>query len=366
MSSLIVEACRISSVEHHPNADRLDIAQIKGFQAIVGRDEYKAGDLVVYVPPDCVIPDKLVDELGLEYLKSSSGVSRTKAIKLRGYLSEGLVLNVPAGLYATEGIDMADAFGITKYEPPQKQFIGQPRQPTKRRLNPNFEKYTDIENFKHYTDIFKPEDMVVITEKVHGSNFRAARLERWTGKGWRGLLNRILMRLNLADRYEFVYGSHNVQISGNFRYKGFYSEDIYGRVAEKYRLEEQIPADYTIYGEVYGYEVQDLEYGLTNGEVDLLVLDVKVDGSYLPHFALEEFCEARGLPLAPVLFLGRMGDAHQLETLRDGKSVLCPSQIREGCVIKDFWEDKHPRIGRRILKCISPDYLTRKNGTENH
>jgi tRNA-binding EMAP/Myf-like protein len=47
MSSLIVEVVKIEKVEKHPNADRLSLAYVKGWQSIVGLDQYKEGDLVV-------------------------------------------------------------------------------------------------------------------------------------------------------------------------------------------------------------------------------------------------------------------------------------------------------------------------------
>jgi hypothetical protein len=38
--------------------------------------------------------------------------------------------------------------------------------------------------------------------------------------------------------------------------------------------------------------------------------------------------------------------------------------MREGCVIKTATEEEHPLIGRKILKAVSTEYLTRKGGTE--
>lgn len=46
MSSLIVEVSRIEQIAPHPNADKLELAQIKGWQCVVPRAKYRAGDLV--------------------------------------------------------------------------------------------------------------------------------------------------------------------------------------------------------------------------------------------------------------------------------------------------------------------------------
>ena len=69
MSSLIVEVCRVSDIVKHPNADRLSIVTVKGWNCIVGLDQYKKGDMVVFVPPDCILPESVIEKYKLDYLK---------------------------------------------------------------------------------------------------------------------------------------------------------------------------------------------------------------------------------------------------------------------------------------------------------
>ena len=92
MSKLHVEVCAIASVEKHPNADRLDLVKVKDWQCIVGRDNFKVGDLIVFCPIDSIIPSNLIEEYKLEYLKKDG---RVKTVKLRQVLSQGLILNIP-------------------------------------------------------------------------------------------------------------------------------------------------------------------------------------------------------------------------------------------------------------------------------
>jgi hypothetical protein len=56
MSALIVEISKISEIKAHPNADKLELAIIKGWQCIVGKGQHKVNELVVYCPPDSIIP----------------------------------------------------------------------------------------------------------------------------------------------------------------------------------------------------------------------------------------------------------------------------------------------------------------------
>lgn len=350
--------CKIDNIEKHPNADKLDICTVKGWNCITGLNQYKIGDKVVFVPPDSIIPDNLIEKYNLTYLKNGGRVGTTK---LRGYISQGLILNVPEGNYKV-GQDVAKELGITKWQPPECSYNPNSNgKPTKKKQNPLFDKYTDIENIKNYNNIFTPEDKVVITEKIHGSNWRASNLPIYLGH--QNIIKRIFNKIKslFTDKYEFVYGSHNVQLTYTNRRNCYYGEDVYGKVAEKYNMKNIIPKDYIVYGEVYGNKIQDLTYGLS--DIDLVIFDVKYKGKYLPFEAFMDFCEKRNLPVAPVLYVGEW-KPELISKFTDGKSALCPKQIKEGIVVKDYYEGNHPRVGRKILKSVSVDYLTRKNATE--
>src|SRR5690349_1488726 len=145
-SSLIVEVCKIKDIEPHPNADRLDIATVKGWNVIIQKEQYNVGDLVVFIPPDCVLPEKLIEEYDLSYLKNGG---RTGTVKLRGYISQGLVLPAPKG--AVEGLDISEYLGIKKWAPPESLYSPKSggQQVSKKKINPLFDKYTDIENIKN-------------------------------------------------------------------------------------------------------------------------------------------------------------------------------------------------------------------------
>ena len=71
----------------------------------------------------------------------------------------------------------------------------------------------------------------------------------------------------------------------------------------------------------------------------------------------------------PVLYKGPYSKEKILELTHHTKSIVCPSQISEGGVVKPTKERKDLSIptmgGRVILKSINEDYLLRKgNATE--
>lgn len=360
MSSLIIEVCKVDESFKHPNADKLSVVKVKGWYCITGLNQYNSGDLVVYVPPDSIIPDTLIEKYNLEYLKKNG---RVGTVKLRGYISQGLILDLPEGNWK-EGDDLAEFFGITKWEMPVAPPINmQPKQASKRKMNPLFDKYTDIENIKNYNRIFVEGDFVVITEKIHGSNFRCGNLLIVDNKD-QPLFYRIrswFKRNILKQKYEFVWGSHNVQITHHENRNSYYGDDIWGKIVAKYHLMNIVPEDMIIYGEIYGKGVQDLTYDLD--DIELVIFDIKKNGQYLPWIDVCQFCLVYGLPYVPELYVGKF-DEKILNDLTIGNSRIAPDQIREGVVVKSFHEENHPRLGRKILKSINPDYLLRKNGTE--
>src|SRR5436189_2833731 len=124
MSSLIVEVCRIQAVMPHSNADALELAHIKGWQCVVPKGRFTAGQLIVYIPIDSVLPLALSERLGITRYLSNG---RVRCARLRGEPSFGVVMDAEAGL--AEGEDVALRHGITKFIPPLKISSGDAETP---------------------------------------------------------------------------------------------------------------------------------------------------------------------------------------------------------------------------------------------
>lgn len=112
----------IREIRSHPNADRLDIAAILGYEAIVGRDAHRQGEKIVFIQPDTVLPvDREWAKESLKYLK---GGNRLRAVRLRGEWSMGLVMPVVILAWSgpidalLDGFEVSEILGITKYEAP--------------------------------------------------------------------------------------------------------------------------------------------------------------------------------------------------------------------------------------------------------
>lgn len=363
-STFKVQLMSIDRIEEHPNADRLEIAHLKGWQCIVRKGQYKPGDLVVYIPIDSIIPLELEEKIFGPDSKVKLNKHRVKTIKLRKVISQGLVVDLETcGITkAEEGLDVTKELGIKKYEPPAPRYQQSKGVPKRRHKNPNFKEYSSFENYKYYVDLFKPDDEVVITEKIHGTNFRAGWVPFHDNNLWRKLLK----WTGLAPKWVFVYGSHRVQISEKPNYDGFYDQNVYAEAVVKYDLKKRIPKGLVVYGEIYGAGIQkNYDYGHKKDR-GLVIFDI-MDSQELKY---QDWCDFRmwirimGLPTPPVLFEGKYGDC-DIEKLIDGPSVLAPEQkVREGCVVK-MQEEHQSIIGRKALKVINPEYLL-KDTTEYH
>jgi RNA ligase (TIGR02306 family) len=399
MSEFVCEVMRIDAVEQHPNADRLKIVKIRGFNCISGDLEdgtarYKAGDLVVYIPEGAVLETPMLkacgfwDEANNKGMLAGSLGNRVKAIKLRGIVSQGILFPLTEvspvqkqymgfewdgfmiapkeyhngylnQYFVNVGENVADKLRITKYIPEipvhmsgQVVFIGQEN-------TVNF----DIENIQKYPDIFEEGEEVVITEKLHGT---------FCCLGYVAALD----KEEFLDGHFFAFSKGQGADGLVFQNSEVNSGNLYHKTLLKYhdKFTDFLTDRYTlmtgsvfifIMGEIYGKGVQDLTYGTTEPEFRFFAVAVRNKQGelrYLSEKTLEYV--SKYFERVPVLYRGPFSNEKVTE-LRDGKTILGGVNIREGVVVTPVEERTDPTIGRVALKAVSPDYLLRKgNATE--
>lgn len=362
MAEIRAEICKIETVFPHENAHSLEIAQVKGWNCVISKGSFQPGDLCLYVPVDACIPQEMESEL-FKNAKIKLTNGRIKAIRIRQVVSQGLVVDPKKfGLHKKpEGYDATAELGITKYEPPAPAFQGFNGGGKKqaRIENPNFTKYTSIENIKNHWKVFTPDDEVFFTEKLHGTNWRAGWVERvpttWFEKLWMPYAQKFFPD---KFKWEFMVGSHNVQLKES-------ADNLYCNIARKYQVKEKLAKGQSAYGEVIGPGIQKhFDYGLK--EPALVLFDVKTNGVYEPFETVQQLGKEWGIEVVPVLAEGKVSDL-DFEDLAQGPSVYCPTQqVREGGVIRTKAGDKNCYIGRKILKQINPEYLMLKDNTDYH
>jgi RNA ligase (TIGR02306 family) len=320
-------------IKEHKNADRLEIAIIEGYECVVAKDEFKTGDLAVYIPEQAIVPDDLIENLGLTGRLAGPDHNRVKAIKLRGVLSQGLICPlkfIPGGNKLKIGEDCTEKLEIVKYEPtiPAKLSGDVWNAGPERTIR------YDIQNIKKYPQILEDEERVVITEKLHGTwcmiaqlapclwdenNARQGLVVASKGRADRGLgikhpvpprplkvlewlqlvcwklLDKILSKIiryrpgpkivtyNQLDwKFKRLISAKNKvtdKIKNLRRIElGVNVDNVYWRVAKQLEIQDKILSlpdsltySYFVLGEVIG--IQDLHYG-ANKNLDFRVFDI--------------------------------------------------------------------------------------------
>ena len=333
-------------IEPHPNADRLEIATVEGYECITEKGLFKTGDLAAYIPEQSVVPADILEELGLTGRLAGSKKNRVKAIRLRGVFSQGILYPVDGKKLnlgkPKVGDSVAGALGITKYEVP----IPISMRGAVKRVD-SLVKY-DIQNLKKYTKIFKEGEPVILTEKLHGTLCRITYRHGRVYVSSKGLGNR-----NLA----FTEEGNNVYQRGVRRYADTLKK-VNERITTGWKTADTL--EYTIFAEVYGKGIQDLDYG--SESLDMRVFDINVNDVFLTEGQVAVLLENLDLKYVPVVYRGPFSQ-EKIEKHTVGKTLMDGDHMREGVVIRPQEERRHKRFGRVILKSISADYLTRKGNT---
>lgn len=358
-----IPAVMIDALYPHPNADKLEVAQIKGWHTVVAKGYYKVGQIVLYLPIDTVIPTSIESLIFSPDSKIKLKDSRIRTIKIRGVISQGLIISAATLKlpHLELGMDYGANLGVHKYEPPIEGIslsVGS-QSVSPKNINPNFLKYTKLENFKNHPMLFESGESIIVTEKIHGTNFRAGYIKIPANTLWK----KFLQLIKYLPKYEFIFGSHNQQLSN---YELSEPKSIYAKIVSKYNLQDKLKPNRVIYGEIYGHGIQTgYSYGCGKQEFKLAVFDARISGVYLSYNIFVSFCQALGLPSVPLLYRGPYS-LETIQALAKGSSTLClfPT-VREGIVIRHELEG-HSSIGRKILKFINEEYLLNSKNTDFH
>lgn len=383
MANFSVDVVQLTQdcISDHPGADRLSIIKIGGYICISakledGSHRYKAGDHVVYVPEGAVVPEELLKEgfwdeaKGKGILAGTKG-NRVKALKLRGVFSQGILFptefdgststlscyGIPLGVKGS----FAEDLDIVKYEAPiPTAMSGEVFSAFDRAV-----KY-DFESIQKVTDMFDDDDIVNVSEKLHGTFVAISlHIDATHPEAFGDAQNVFITSKGLGAKGLFF--KNNEANKNNLYVKTFrswFNEDKLAIIRENLEMARRVAAfkDCTsihVFGEIFGKGVQDLHYGFD--APTLRIFDIRIgDNNWLLPFEVTDICEALDFQTVPQLYDGAF-DLKYIEELRDGKDSIAGKNVREGVVIKAA--GRHPLHGRKIAKWVSPDYLLRKGET---
>jgi len=339
---------KIRAVLPIEGADQIEVVQINNWKVVSKKGEYQAGDLCIYCEIDSFLPIREEFEFlrKSSYKKMADGSEgfRLKTIKLRGQVSQGLVLPLtvlnaknpedyemvvgnskqPWGyqlqlgpyddaLVIEEGTDVTALLKVVKYEPPVPAALaGIAKGPF-----PSFIPKTDEERVQNLTREYdgyrlSSEHQYYITEKLDGSSATF-----YWKDGVFGVCSRNLELLETPD-------------------------NTLWKVAREMGLEEKLKKNglnIAVQGELIGEGIQGNPYKLKGQTVRFFnVFDIDNYRYYgLPMFlaTCEHTLNAQTVPILDTSFI--LPDSiEELLAFAEAKSGLNQKAEREGIVIRSL------------------------------
>ena len=322
---------KIKEINPIEGADAIELAVVDGWQVVVAKNVgHQVGDLVVY----CEIDSFLPIEPEFEFLRKSSYKKmgdqegfRLKTIKLRGQISQGLILPysvIPIAQFATaadlpEGMDVSEMLGIVKYEPPiPAQLAGKVKGSF-----PSFLRKTDEERIqnleKEYTEwTLSSKHQFYATEKLDGSSFTC-----YIKNGEFGVCSRNMDLLETED-------------------------NTFWAVARKLDLENKLRSfgkNICFQGEMVGSGIQGNHYNMKDQTVFFYNIFLIDEREYVGYDEFRNMLFDLDLACVPVLSYpfnfpadseAALPTVSALLRSAEGKSVLNDKVEREGLVIRSM------------------------------
>ena len=322
---------RIKEIKPIEGADAIELAVVNGWQVVVAKNVgHQVGDLVVY----CEIDSFLPIEPEFEFLRKSSYKKmgdqegfRLRTIKLRGVLSQGLILPysvIPIAQFATaaglpEGMDVSEMLGIVKYEPPIPAHLAGKVKGS----FPSFLRKTDEERIqnleKEYTEwTLSSKHQFYATEKLDGSSFTC-----YIKNGEFGVCSRNMDLLETED-------------------------NTFWTVARKLDLENKLRSfgkNICFQGEMVGSGIQGNHYSMKDQTVFFYNIFLVDEREYVGYDEFRNMLFDLDLACVPVLSYPFNFPADSVVALptvsallrsAEGKSVLNDKVEREGLVIRSM------------------------------
>lgn len=337
----LVTVRQVGAVRPIPGADAIECATVEGWDVVIKKGEFQPGDRCVYFEIDSFLP--LADERYSFLAKNKitwnnkEGI-RLRTIKLRGQVSQGLILPVAhfpelapdiqeAGDHVRER-DLSGRLGIEKWEAPiPAELAGDVEGPI-----PSCIRKTDQERIQNLPEVLRDADVEYeATIKLDGSSMTVF---------------------------------HNVGTVGvcgrNWWLKESEQNSLW-RLARKDRLLEALTSygrNLALQGEIIGEGIQGNPEKLRGQEFRLFDIWDIDEQAYLGREARSRVVDAlialgatlKEVPFIEVTTLARFsGDMSSILAYAEGPS-LNPATLREGVVFKRL-------DGRFSFKAISNSYL---------
>lgn len=325
----LVTTARIISIDPIEGADAIEVAKIRGWNVVVGKGSHFVGEVVAFFEIDSSLPieDPRFEQFaarGVKTLPNGEKVHRLRTIKLRGQISQGLVMSLnELGLDSSlpEDVDLTEDLGVALWEIPESM----PNH-AKGNFPTQFADKTDSERVQNLSDRQWREinqHPWYATEKVDGSSITLIMDHDGT--------HRVCSRnLELAsDAHMFVKAEES----------GLFDKMVPGMV---------------IQGELVGPGIQNNRLKLDAQRI--LVFDVWQDRVIVPRDSWPEGIDV--VPVVPLEFPQNSTEAEQ--QVYKMRSLVNPKVQAEGVVWHTVDGSTIMSLGRSTFKSINADFLLKE------
>jgi RNA ligase (TIGR02306 family) len=337
----LAKIVKIDELNPIEGADAIECAVVGGWKVVAQKGLYNVGDLAVYFEIDSWIPHELAPFLSKgKEPREFEGVKgeRLKTIKLRGQLSQGLLMPLKEidlnGMTLIEDMDVTERLNVKKWEKPVNAQLAGVCKGNFPSLIPKTDQERVQNLKKEIAGVIEAGVAFEITEKLEGSSMTCYLID-----GVFGVCSR---NMDLKPTAENAFWQTAVR------------EDVEERMREEFGL-----ADFAIQGELVGPGIQGNIYKLK--ETRFFVFDIYDirRGVYVDPITRRSMVASMGLDHVPVLaYQAQLRNTIGIESVDDilafaeGKSVLgdITGPEREGIVFKEI-------NGGFTFKAISNKYL---------
>lgn len=380
----LVTVEKIISVTKHPNADSLYLVRVQGYDVIINLKsmygdidpELLIGKCVVYFQIDSVIPEAFNKFTFWNYLESTYMGKRIRSVKLRGIISQGLILDFDSMhsvfshidfLNLPEGYNLTNELGVIKYyhiyDAEGPYYTGSfDRLKIKTRPCPG--------NLRPFPDYIPKTDQPRLQANIKLiKNLSKDRLFTAT------------VKFDGQSTTWFYYNGDVGMCSRNYRLDLEYAKDPADRdqandkfrqINEKYDILNKLKShgkNIAIQGELYGMAINNNRHH--RNDVELAVFDIyDIDEHrYLSYNKVRELCSHLTLPMVDLVtvdnnpYINRSLISTEVEpwiaiaNAQRYKGSNKKELQAEGIVVKTS-DDKSPYIS---FKVISPEFLVKYN-----
>lgn len=351
----------ISNIIPIENKDRIVLAIVDGWQVIVKKDEFKAGDKCVYIEIDSVLPEK--EEF--EFLRKND--FRIKTMKMAGCISQGICFPLSIlpkkdkGEYEIDE-DVTDILGIKQYEKTMDKEPANILSNSKKKYPkflmrmvlfrkliklrekdnsfPNFINKTDETRIQNIPFILKDKREWIATEKIDGQS------------GSFCLVRHKSKIPFIKDKFEYIVCSRNLRLLKK-------DNSSYWQVSDKYQIKNVLRDMIgdrewiALQGECIAPNVQGNKYKVN--DADFYAFNLIYPTGRIDSLTAKDICSEYGISFVPILAAHYVlpDTVNEVLEYAHGQSMIGDT-LREGIVFRSI-------NGKQSFKAVDPQFLLKYN-----